>query len=74
MSKPTRAKPPRAGLPPWEIRHRMGLHDQSNTTGTDQKAKTPVEFTVNRVELQYSVRKTCTKLVNTVIVIVSDFH
>lgn len=51
MSKPTRAKPPRAGLPPWEIRHRIGLHDQSNTTGTDQKAKTPVEFTVNRVEL-----------------------
>ena len=51
MSKPTRAKPPRAGLPPWEIRRRMGLHNQSNTTGTDQKAKTPVEFTVNRVEL-----------------------
>lgn len=52
MSKPTRAKPPRAGLPPWEIRHRLGLHDQNFTTiGTDQKAKTPVEFTVNRVEL-----------------------
>ena len=51
MSKPARAKPPRAGLPPWEIRHRMGLHDQDNTIGTDQKAKTPAEFTVNRVEL-----------------------
>lgn len=51
MSKPTRAKPPRAGLPPWEIRHRMGLHDQNSTTGTDRKAKMPVEFSVNRVEL-----------------------
>ena len=50
MSKPARAKPPRAGLPPWEIRHRMGLHNQNGTTtiGTEQKA---TEFTVNRVEL-----------------------
>lgn len=50
MSKPVRAKPPRAGLPPWEIRHRLGLHNSANA-GTDQKANRPVEFTVNRVEL-----------------------
>lgn len=50
MSKPVRAKPPRAGLPPWEIRHRLGLHN-SASDDTNQKANRPVEFTVNRVEL-----------------------
>lgn len=50
MSKPARAKPPRAGLPPWEIRHRLGLHN-SASDDTNQKANRPVEFTVNRVEL-----------------------
>lgn len=50
MSKPVRAKPPRAGLPPWEIRHQLGLHNRANG-GTNQEANRPVEFTVNRVEL-----------------------
>lgn len=50
MSKPARAKPPCAGLPPWEIRHRLGLHN-SASDDTNQKANRPVEFTVNRVEL-----------------------
>ena len=49
MSKPTRAKPPRAGLPPWEIRHRMGLHDRKYATAENGQKAT--EFSVNRVEL-----------------------